>query len=358
MKNTYHIRGIQQIGIGVTDIEVAWKWYREHFGADIKVFDDDETANFMLPYTGGSPQRRRAILAISLQGGGGFEIWQYKGRQSLAPTFQIQLGDLGIYAAKIGCSNVSKAHALFTSQGDVVSEIVQDCIGREYFWMKDPFGNSFQVISNSFVFANQNKPTQLVCGAIVGVPNIEEAKKVYQDILGYNEVVFQTNENKHNDFSFVSGGNDEFKRIVLRHTEKRVGGFGVLLGPSEIELVEVTTRTPRNMFEGRFWGDQGFIHLCFDMFGMDNLRQVCKDKGYAFTIDSFEALKGSSFDMGDSSGLFSYIEDNGGTLIEFVEAHKLPMIKGFALDLKNRNPLKPLPKWLIKLLRFKKYKEK
>jgi catechol 2,3-dioxygenase-like lactoylglutathione lyase family enzyme len=358
MKNTYHIRGIQQIGIGVTDIEIAWKWYRDNFGADIKVFDDDETANFMLPYTGGSPQRRRAILAISLQGGGGFEIWQYKGRQSLAPTFQIQLGDCGIFAAKIGCANVSKAYAEFKSKGEKVSDIVRDCIGREYFWLQDPFGNYFQVIANNFMFVNQKKTTQMVCGAIVGVPNIEEAKTVYQDILGYDEIMCQTNDIQHADFAWVPGGNSIFKRIILKHSEKRVGGFGILLGPSEIELVEVSNRTPRNMFEGRYWGDQGFIHLCFDMFGMDTLRNVCKEKGYPFTIDSFEALKGSSFDMGDSSGLFSYIEDKGGTLIEFVEAHKLPMVKGFALDLKNRNPLKPLPKWLIKLLRFKKYKEK
>jgi catechol 2,3-dioxygenase-like lactoylglutathione lyase family enzyme len=351
----YYIRGIQQIGIGVTDVEMAWKWYRDNFGADIKVFDDDSTASFMLPYTGGEPQRRRAILAISLQGGGGFEIWQYKGRRSLAPQFEIQLGDYGIFAAKIKCSNIAKAHHKYVAQGEKVSEICLDPQGVEYFWIKDPFGNYFQIIKTNTKFVDEHKVTSLVGGAIIGVPNIEEAKEVYQKILGYDVVVYATEAIKQNDLSFVPGCEDTFKRVLLRHSEVREGGFGKLFGPTEIELVEVVGREPKKMFEGRFWGDLGFIHLCFDMQKMDALRNFCKAQGYPFTIDSFEALKGNSFEMGDSSGLFSYIEDKGGTWIEFVEAHKLPLFKGFALDLLNRAPQKPLAKWLIKLLRFKRY---
>jgi catechol 2,3-dioxygenase-like lactoylglutathione lyase family enzyme len=353
----YTLRGIQQIGIGVNDIEVAWKWYRENFGADIKVFDDDETANFMLRYTGGVKQRRRAILAVSMQGGGGFEIWQYKGRKPLAADFQIQLGDLGVFAAKIGSKDIAKAHSFFQSKGEKVSEIVIDPMNKDYFWIQDPFGNYFQVVQTDYIFVDEKKVTNLVCGALVGVPNLEQAKAVYQDIMGYDEVIYLTENGIQNDFSFVPGGEVVCKRILLRHSEERIGGFGKLLGPSEIELVEISGREPKKMFENRFWGDLGFIQICIDMQGMDELRTYCKDKGYAFTIDSYEALKGSSFDMGDSSGLFSYIEDNGGTLIEFVEAHKLPLIKGFGLDLKNRDPKKPLPKWLIKLMKLKKYKE-
>lgn len=356
--STYHIRGIQQIGVGVADVEEAWKWYRETLGADIKVFDDDKTANFMLPYTGGVPQRRRAILALSLQGGGGFEIWQYKGRKSLAPTFQIQIGDLGIFAGKIGCADIQSTHTLFAQRGEKISAIVTDIANRSYFWLQDPYGNYFQVLQSDFKFWDLQKPTQAVLGAVIGVPNIEEAKKVYTDILGYDVVFAESAENTYSEFSSLPGGNNSFKRIVLQHSKARIGGFGKLLGPSEIELVEVTNREPKKMFEDRFWGDLGFIHICFDMQGMDALRTACKEKGHEFTIDSHEALKGTSFDMGDSSGLFSYIEDNGGTLIEFVEAHKLPLIKGIALNLKNRDPQKPLPKWLIKMLRVKKYKEK
>ena len=43
---------------------------------------------------------------------------------------------------------------------------------------------------------------------------------------------------------------------------------------------------------------------------------------------------------------FSYIEDPDGTLIEFVETHKLPIIEklGWYMKLKGRDPKKSLPK--------------
>jgi len=63
--------------------------------------------------------------------------------------------------------------------------------------------------------------------------------------------------------------------------------------------------------------------------------------------------------MGEAAGHFSYIEDPDGTLIEFVETHKVPVAKkiGLFLNLDNRNDEKPLPKWIIKMLGIKKVKK-
>ena len=47
------ITGIQQIGIGVPNVYEAWKWYKENFGMDIRIFEDDTVAELMLPYTKG-----------------------------------------------------------------------------------------------------------------------------------------------------------------------------------------------------------------------------------------------------------------------------------------------------------------
>ena len=59
-----------------------------------------------------------------------------------------------------------------------------------------------------------------------------------------------------------------------------------------------------------------------------------------------------SFDMGDASGHFTYIEDPDGTLIEFVETHKIPVVKklGWFIDMKKRDPRKPLPKFLLRMI--------
>src|SRR5690606_16373449 len=103
-----------------------------------------------------------------------------------------------------------------------------------------------------------------------------------------------------------------------------------------IELIQVKGREPRHIYQDRFWGDLGFIHLCFDIIGMDEMRKKCDTYGVPFTVDS-----SNSFDMGEAAGHFSYIEDPNGTLIEFVETHKIPILKklGWYLDLTKRDPM-------------------
>ena len=104
---SFMISGIQQIGVGTVDFRKSWNWYIEMFGIDVKILEDDTVAERMLPYTGGKPQQRHACIAVNLQGGGGFEIWQYSKRKPSVCPFQISVGDLGIFAAKLRCVNVS-----------------------------------------------------------------------------------------------------------------------------------------------------------------------------------------------------------------------------------------------------------
>ena len=89
------ICGIQQMGVGVPNVEEIWKWYRKFFGVDVRIFEEAAEAPLMIDYTGNKVQSRTATLALSMQGGGGFEIWQYTSRKTEKSTFDIQLGDLG-----------------------------------------------------------------------------------------------------------------------------------------------------------------------------------------------------------------------------------------------------------------------
>ena len=90
----FFITGIQQVGVGTTSVYDSWKWFIKMFGVDIRVLEDDTVAERMLPYTGGHPRKRHAAIAVNLQGGGGFEIWQYSQRKPKPVDFQIQVGDL------------------------------------------------------------------------------------------------------------------------------------------------------------------------------------------------------------------------------------------------------------------------
>jgi len=352
------VSGIQQLGIGVENVSEAWKWYRKHLGMDIKVFDDSATASLMLPYTGGLPRNRHAVLALNMNGGGGFEIWQYTDRIPQPPSFTPALGDLGIFAAKIKTRNAQQTHAQFLTEKLSVSDLSTDPAGRNFFFVTDPYGNVFQVIESENWFGNLKGKTGSVYGVVIGVTNIENSRKVYSDILGYDQVVFDE-QGIFPDLAHLNGGEAVFRRVLLRHSEPRAGAFGRLLGDSEIELVQVKNRTPRKIYEGRFWGDLGFIHLCYDINGMEELNAACAKRGFPFTVDSFANHDGNSFDMGEAAGHFSYIEDPDGTLIEFVETHKLPIFKklGIYLNLRKRNPSKHLPNWVLKSLRLSRVKD-
>ena len=90
------ICGIQQVGIGVRNVAESWKWYKDNFGFDTKIFGAEGVAERMLPYTGGKPQPRYAILVYNLRGGAGFEVWEPRGRELNYVAFEPALGDLGI----------------------------------------------------------------------------------------------------------------------------------------------------------------------------------------------------------------------------------------------------------------------
>lgn len=343
------ITGIQQVGIGVTNIDDAWPWYRKFFGTDIPVFDDEAEAKLMTPYTGGDVHSRRALLALNLSGGGGFEIWQFKSRTPQVCDFDIRLGDLGINAVKIKCKNVRKTYQRFKTLGnETLSELHKLPNGEFTFWTKDPYNNLFQIVKGSSWFQKGSHCTGGVCGAMIGVSDIDAALALYTIALGFNDIIYDETAT----FADLDKNHD-FRRVLLRKEQKDEGAFSRLFGHIDIELIQPLDREPRKIYANRYWGDPGFIHLCFDVTDMNVLQQKCEELGYPFTIDSAD-----SFDMGDAAGQFSYIEDPDGTLIEFVEAHKVPIFEkwGWFINLKKRKHNKPLPNWMLKTMSFKRVK--
>lgn len=353
---TVKINGIQQLGVGVENLQEAWKWYREHFAMDIRMFEDEAVAELMLPHTEDKPRPRHAVLALNMRGGGGFEIWQHKGKKPEPAGFEIQLGDLGINIGKLKTDDIQKAFQKFSDSGlNIFGKITADPSGIEHFYLKDPFENLWEVKHEREVFRREKSVNGGVLGSVIGVKNLDESLNVYRNILQYDKIVYDKTD-IFPDLSVLPGGKGKFRRVLLKHSDKKSGAFSPFFGSSYIELVQALERTPRNIFEGRIWGDPGFIHLCFDINGMDKLRENVRQAGFPFTVDS--ARDSDSFDMGEAAGNFSYIQAPEGTLIEFVETHKIPILKkfGWFVDFRKRGH-HPLPNWLLKLFRFKRVKD-
>jgi catechol 2,3-dioxygenase-like lactoylglutathione lyase family enzyme len=350
----YVISGIQQMGIGVPDADAAWAWYRKYFGTDVAIFQEEAEAALMLPYTGGEPRKRYAILAINMQGGGGFEIWQYKSRTPQPPNFEVQLGDYGMFVGKVKTADVAATYAFYQEEGvELLSPMVQTPEGKPTFYLKDPYNNIFQIVHSDNWFQTPKRHlTGGSFGTTIGVSDVDASIHFYREALGYDIVVYDE-IGTFEDLSGLLSGNLKVRRALLRHSEKRKGAFAPILGDSEIEFIQALEREPQDIYKDRLWGDLGFIHLCFDIRHMDKLGEKMDELGHPFTVNS------GDFDMGEAAGHFTYVEDPDRTLIEFVETHKVPVAAKFGiyLNLKNRNPEKPLPRLMLKALGLNRKKD-
>ncbi|WP_405382688.1 VOC family protein [Maribacter sp. LLG6340-A2] len=347
------INGIQQVGIGVKDTKTVFNWYRKHLGFDVLLFKDEAIASLMTKYTNGKSEKRDAYLSLNLVGGGGLEIWQFKDRTPTAPNQEIVPGDLGIYAMKIRCKNLAIMHKYLSQIGVLnLTDIKESRKRSSYFYFDDPFGNKVQMVEDSYCFSEQPSINGGVMGAVIGVSNMERSIDFYKNMLGYTEVLYD--DITYLDQLSGSTAKQQYRKVILGHHRKKIGGFGDLLGPTQLELIQMLQGTPTKIYKDRLWGDLGYIHLCFDVQGMDALREKAKVLKNPFTVDS-----SNSFDMGDAAGHFCYVEDPDGTLIELVETHKVPIVKslGIYLNLKKRDPYKTLPKWLVKSLGLQKVRK-
>lgn len=346
------ITGIQQIGIGVSDVVQAFDFYRTHLGFDIRIFDEAAEARLMLPYTGGTPHQRRAILAMNLNGGGGLELWQYTSRTPQAPSFTPQMGDLGIFMAKIKTFNIHKLHSNLQQKKLSVTPIFQHPCGFQHFYMQDLWGNWLEIMEVTDFFEKKNVPNGGICGAVIGVSNIENSTNFYKEILGFDQILFTSESSAYEDMT-VFGKDKTYKRRLLTRSKQETAGFAALFGKPYIELIEWTNGTPKKIFENRYWGDLGFIHLCFDVRNMEALKNHCQNHHTPFTVDS-----GEHFSMGDAAGHFAYIEDPDSTLIEFVETKKVPILKklNWFFKFPKEKMYQPVPKWMIKAFRLNRVK--
>lgn len=349
--STYLISGIQQVGIGNRDVHKTWEFYRKHLGFDLPIFDEAAEAKLMLPYTNNEVVSRHAILALNYGGGGGLEIWQYTSRIPKAPEQKPRMGDLGITSVKYKCQDINKAYADFKNDGiKVISKIHSGPLGLNHFFAEDLEGNLIEITESDQWYKSDINNIGGVEGVTIGVSDMEKSLEFYKSILGY-DIIEYAKGNQFEDFSEL--GDNDCERVLLSMSGNPKGSFSKLLGRTKIELVKTKSFQPIKLFNGRQWGDLGYIHLCYDVTDMDTLKLKCEQHGHPFTVDSAD-----SFDMGEAAGRFAYIEDPDGTLIEFVETHKIPIMKtfGWFLDLRKRDRRKPLPNYILRAMAMKRVK--
>jgi catechol 2,3-dioxygenase-like lactoylglutathione lyase family enzyme len=350
------IHGIQHLGVGVANHAEAWRWYRKFFGMDVPFFNAEAPAPLMDIYTDNETITKRAAMVMNLKGGCAMEVVCPTSFQATRSEKQFQLGDLGIFIGMVKSPDVAKSYQFFKDNGaQLASGIKKMPNGWETFYCYDLDGNIWQIVPGGEWYTNYKHNTGGTIGCSIGVSDIDNAKTLYAAILGYDQVVYDETK-VFSDWKFVPGGDNTFRRVLLTQSNPSGGGFTKLSGKTYIELVQdISDRKPLKIYEGRKWGDVGFVHLGFDVRGMQDLGKVLDEKGFGFTCDTKNVLS-----MGDSTKVHcTYIEDPDGTLIELIEVYKIPIIEklGINLNVEKRPANKPLPDIMLKALRFARIKD-
>jgi catechol 2,3-dioxygenase-like lactoylglutathione lyase family enzyme len=345
------INGIQQVGIGTPDVHDSFKWYRQNFGFDVPVFNEAAEAPLMTQYTGDQVQSRHAILAMNLNGGGGMEIWQYTSRKSAAqPSFSLRR--TGLLVTRIKCENAAVAHEKLKATKP--SAICQDPMGMSAFNVTDPYGNPFIVAESKSWYKKQKDAFGGIEGIVIGVSDMERSLAFYKEVLQIDKVLFDKT-GVFEDFAGLEGGTNTYRRVRITPSRRNNGAFSKVFGDFYLELIVlVNEQNIGHNMEGRYWGDQGFIHLCFDVNQMDDIKRRAAAAQNAFTVDA-----GESFSMGEAAGRFAYVEDPDGTLIELVETDKITISKklGWRITLSAERKRKPLPDFLFKVIGMTRVKD-
>jgi catechol 2,3-dioxygenase-like lactoylglutathione lyase family enzyme len=347
------INGLQHIGVAVSDMDRSLKFYRKNFGLDIPFFDSVQPAPLMDVYTRNKTITKRASMVVNLQGGCAIEVIRPTSFEPRKAPFQVKVGDLGIFITQLKCRDIRKMHGFLKNEkAPALTPISKHPTGRDTFYLEDPDGNIWQYLEGNNWYTNSGHLSGGVIGCTTGVSNMEKALRLYREVLGFDEMVFDKT-GVFDDWKNLPAGNEKYRRVLLSQSAQPGGGFAKVTGKSYIELVQALDRKPNFIFEDRIWADTGFAHIGFDVKGMKALGEDLAKAGYPFTCDSNDALS-----MGQTKVHCTYIHDDDHTLIELIEVYKVPIIEkwGIFLNVEKRDPLKPLPDFMLKALRFSRVK--
>jgi len=348
------INSIQHIGVAVQDMDASLKYFRKIFGMNIPFFDSVQPAPLMDCYTHGKTITKRASMIMNLQGGCAMEVIRPTTFEPRKADFQVKIGDLHIFQVHVKTRDVKQMHAHCRNNGAPhVSEIQMNPAQQNVFDLTDLDGNFFRVEPTNECYRDMGHPSNGIAGCSIGVTNMDSALKLYSNLLGYDEVIFDRT-GTFNDWRHLPGGGEQYRRVRLKQSAPTGGGFARVMGETFIELVQALDRVPARTFKGRIWGDSGFVHLGLDVKGMKKLGENLAAKGFAFRCDSNDALS-----MGQTKVHCTYIDDPDGTLIELIEVYKVPIVEkwGIFLNVEKRDPLKPLPNFMLNALRFSRIKD-
>lgn len=319
------INCIQHVGIGVKDRERSYHFYSNALGFSVPMSKSTDSCSGMLPLLG-QDEIRNVIIALNPRGGALVEIFQYVSREPSPIPEKVDFTCNGYLFYGIKVRNLRRSLEIVERHGGrVVAGPSPFTPLREGGWKTAVFRDPDGIYGVMLEYPGSTVGTgggRARVGGIeyvaVGVSDIERSVDFYKSVLGYDQVMYRC-QGKAPEWSGLFGERN-LKRVLLRRSKPPQGLFRHFLRGGMIELFQVEGNTGRHNFEGRKWGDIGFMELCFDVDDIHRTMKEINARGVPTAVPTHSQSMGLN-----TYATFGYIRDPDGSLLEFADIKSLPV---------------------------------
>lgn len=308
--------GINHVGFGVRNLEVARKFYQETLGFTSMWDQWDYSINTMADTFRNSQHEFVGYMFRQEIGGLILEPILKKYPTPRAIRKEICYGDLGVNKITITVADVKEFYAAYNEKisffGEPKSTILPGIGEYTFIYGKDPDGNLLEFASWNEVDTKGGA----FGGALsvgISVSDLERTKQFYQQHCDFDVVV-----SEHEQFSGLVGemtGREDtkVKSCLLDCSKRKNGGM--------LELYEVSNPRGRSIPFGTEWGDFGYMEICLNsVCNAIDLQKYYIENG----VDVVQRpTKFSESPNGKYEYWFLYVIDPDGVFVENGSAHKV-----------------------------------
>ncbi|KPJ89415.1 MAG: hypothetical protein AMS17_02050 [Spirochaetes bacterium DG_61] len=320
------INGIQHVGIGVRDGQRSFAFYKNALDFTVLISKHSGKCPGVLPIIG-KDEDRDVIIPLNPYGGALIEIFQYTSKEPVPIPPEVDFSYNGFLFFGLKVKNIEKSLDIIERHGgQIITNSCEFSPLKNLRWKTATFrdldgiyGVLIEYPGSNVGYGNGRPRIGGIEYVAIGVSNLNQSVEFYSKVLGYDDVLYNY-EGASPEWDEMFGRGKQTKRALLRKSTRSQSQFRHFLRGGMIELIQVEDNKGRHNFEGRNWGDIGFMELSFDVSNIYATLEAVSKMGAKIIVPPYRQDMGMGTDA-----TFAYIVDPDGSKLEFTDISKLPV---------------------------------